>query len=68
MSHASTEPRIRHGLPTEYWLYFVPIFLTALPAGLVQWSLGVRRPGTNPGPVRRAMTTAHCITPQIFSA
>lgn len=61
----------RHDVPTEYWFYFVPILLTALPASLAQWLLALARTDAgraNPGPLRRAIQTAHGITPQIFSA
>lgn len=71
MSHTIVRGAHRQDLPAEYWLYFVPILLTALPASLVQWLLAHGRSGkgrTNPGPLRRAVRTAHAITPQIFSA
>lgn len=69
MNRADADPRIRRELPTEYWFYFVPIFLTALPAAFVHWTIAhARGTRTNPGPLRRAMSTAHCITPEIFSA
>ena len=60
-----------HDLPAEYWLYFVPILLTAMPTSLLQWLLALARHDpsrANPGPLRRAISTAHSITPEIFSA
>lgn len=69
MNHAKVDPSPRQALPAEYWLYFVPIFLTAPPPAIVQWAIAfARRARANPGPLRRAMSTAHCITPEIFSA
>lgn len=69
MSRADAHPRTRHRLSAEYWFYFTPIFLTAVPAALLQWTSGVAHGApVNPGPLRRAMSTAHSITPQIFSA
>jgi PufQ cytochrome subunit len=68
MSHVMTNSKSRRRPPAEYWLYFVPIFLAALPAGLVQWAIALAHSGTNPSPVRRAMSAAHCVTPEIFSA
>ena len=60
----------RRELPVEYWFYFVPILLTALPGALVKWMLAVARHDAslpNPAPFRRAVSTAHTITPEIFS-
>ena len=61
----------RRQVPAEYWFYFVPILLMALPTSLVQWLLALTRNDAsraNPGPLHRAVSAAHCITPQIFSA
>lgn len=68
MSHAPLKLESCPGVPAEYWLYFVPIFLTALPAAFVQWTVALTRSGANPNPLRRAISTAHGITPAIFSA
>ncbi len=61
----------RRDVPAEYWFYFVPILLIAMPTALVQWLLAFARTGAqrhNPSPLRRSMSAAHGITPQIFSA
>jgi PufQ cytochrome subunit len=71
MSRSIDHGDSRHEMSTEYWLYFVPILLTALPTSFVQWLLALARHDVsraNPGPLRRAIRTAQGITPQIFSA
>ncbi len=71
MNRTTTTTRRRRDVPAEYWLYFIPILLTALPASLYQWLLALARSDTsqaNPSPIRRAISTARCITPEIFSA
>jgi hypothetical protein len=55
---------------TEFYAYFVIIFLATLPLATITWALAAikSRSLTDKGPVARAWTQARIITPMIFSA
>ncbi len=55
------------GPSLEYWVYFTLIFIVSLPAGLVNWLIGLTRPEPNKGMIGRAWDQAQVITPRIFS-
>jgi hypothetical protein len=54
----------------EFRLYFVAIFLLALPVGVATWTWQLLRTQRLPklGPFARAFYDAKAITPMIFSA
>jgi PufQ cytochrome subunit len=54
----------------EYALYFVPIFVVALPFSLAVWATYPLRKGRLPpeGPINRAIRDARGITAQIIRA
>ncbi|MBF9029309.1 protein pufQ [Rhodobacterales bacterium HKCCE3408] len=53
----------------EYSVYFVIIFLAALPLATLAFGLAALRGGNiDKGPVARAWSQARIITPMIFSA
>ncbi|MBO6601706.1 MULTISPECIES: cytochrome PufQ [Paracoccaceae] len=69
--YTSDAPVTRHKPPkTEFMIYFVIIFLAALPLAMLTWALAAIRSGsmTDRGPVARAWSQARIITPMIFSA
>ncbi|MFK7878445.1 cytochrome PufQ [Roseobacter sp.] len=65
-----------HGAPsrkaekTEFLVYFAIIFLATLPLATLTWALSAIRSRSLPdkGPISRAWTQTHIITPMIFSA
>jgi len=62
-------PRSRTAPPrAEYMTYFVLIFLATLPLSTLTWALTAARTLSVPdrGPVARALSQTHIITPQIF--
>ncbi len=55
--------------PVEYAIYFVPVFVIALPFSLSVWASYPLRKGRLPdeGPIARALKDARGITAQIIS-
>lgn len=54
----------------EYKVYFALIFALMLPGAALGWirDMLVRHDGAGKGPIGRALSQAHTITPQIFCA
>ncbi|MBK5927937.1 cytochrome PufQ [Rhodobaculum claviforme] len=55
---------------TEFRVYFAVIFLATVPLATLTWAMALVRGGRLPerGPMARAWSQAHIITPMIFSA
>ena len=55
---------------TEFMIYFAIIFAATLPLATLTWALAAIRAGnlTEKGPIKRAWSQAHIITPMIFAA
>ena len=55
---------------TEFMVYFAIIFVATLPLATLTWAMQAikSRSLTDKGPIARAWTQAHIITPMIFSA
>jgi hypothetical protein len=64
------EPRSRKTHKTEFMVYFTIIFLATLPLATLTWALSAirSRSFTEKGPMARAWSQAHIITPMIFAA
>ncbi|NSX53223.1 cytochrome PufQ [Parasulfitobacter algicola] len=62
--------RVHKTPKTEFYVYFLIIFLAALPLATISWALSMlrQRKWSNRGPVARAFSQARIITPMIFSA
>ena len=61
-SHRRSPPR------GEYQVYFALIFAVALPGAALGWTRDALTGEAGKGPVARALSHAHTITPQIFRA
>ncbi|MFK7869432.1 MAG: cytochrome PufQ [Roseobacter sp.] len=61
-----TRPNVR----AEFMVYFAIIFIATLPLATLTWAMQAikTRSFTEKGPMARAWTQAHIITPMIFSA
>ncbi len=61
---------VRRAGRAEYALYFVPVFIVALPFSLAVWATYPLRKGALPpeGPMARAVRDARGITAQIIRA
>lgn len=69
--HVDIPKGARHSAgPVEYAIYFVPVFLIALPFSLAVWASYPLRKGRLPpeGPMARALKDARGITAQIIRA
>lgn len=69
--HVDIPKGARHSAgPVEYAIYFVPVFLIALPFSLAVWASYPLRKGRLPpeGPLARALKDARGITAQIIRA
>lgn len=69
--HVDIPKGARHSAgPVEYAIYFVPIFVMALPFSLAVWASYPLRKGRLPpeGPMARALKDARGITAQIIRA
>lgn len=67
--HVDIPKGARHSAgPVEYAIYFVPVFLIALPFSLAVWASYPLRKGRLPaeGPIARALKDARGITAQII--
>lgn len=67
--HVDIPKGARHSAgPVEYAIYFVPVFLIALPFSLAVWASYPLRKGRLPaeGPMARALKDARGITAQII--
>jgi hypothetical protein len=67
--HVDIPKGARHSAgPVEYAIYFVPIFVMALPFSLAVWASYPLRKGHLPaeGPIARALKDARGITAQII--
>ena len=66
----SARDTVRRKNGIEFTIYFAIIFLATLPLATLTWAMQAlkTRSFTDKGPMARAWTQAHIITPMIFSA
>ena len=66
----TAHPTSRRKGQTEFMVYFAIIFVATLPLATLTWAMQAlkSRSLTDKGPIARAWTQAHIITPMIFSA